>query len=64
MTVRYKVIGSQPVLGNKNPGETFDGPIDPGVEEFLLGIGAIKIVSHDVEHDKRLAENQKKRKKA
>lgn len=53
-TQRYKVIGTQPVLGDKMPGESFDGPIDPGVESFLIGIGAIKVVSHDVEADKRI----------
>lgn len=52
---RYTVTGTQPVLGDKMPGETFDGVIPEGEEQFLLGIGAIKIISNDVASDKRIA---------
>jgi hypothetical protein len=50
---RYKVVGVQPFEGHA-PGETFDGGLTEGQEEFGIGIGAIKIVSADVAHDKRI----------
>lgn len=56
---RYEVTGTQPVLDNRMPGEKFNADIDPGQEQFLLGIGAIKIISQDAESDKRLAQNKK-----
>jgi hypothetical protein len=41
---RYKVTGTQAVLGGKLPGSVFEEDIDPGVEKFLLGISAIEVV--------------------
>jgi hypothetical protein len=57
---RYKVTGEQPVLDDRKPGDVFEATLDPGVENFLLTIGAIKITSTDPEHDQRLATNQPK----
>lgn len=54
---RYKVIGEQPFEGHA-PGESFDGGLTDGQETFGLSIGAIKIVSTDVAHDQRLAQNK------
>lgn len=51
---RYKVIGSQAVLGDHLPGETFDADLADDQEEFLIGVGAIKVVSTDVKSDKRI----------
>lgn len=39
---RYKVVGAQPVLGNA-PGSTFEAVLDAAQEEFLVGIGALKV---------------------
>jgi hypothetical protein len=40
---RYKVIGSQPVLGHL-PGETFEANIPEDQEAFLKQIGGIRAV--------------------
>lgn len=58
MSKRYEVTGTQPVLDNRMPGEKFNADIDPGQEQFLIGIGALRIISHDAEHDQRFAENK------
>lgn len=51
---RYQNTGTQPILDNRMPGETWDGVVPEGVEQFLLGIGALKIISTDVAADKRI----------
>lgn len=40
----YRVVGQQPVLDHQ-PGEKFDAKLDEAHEEFLVGIGAIEVVS-------------------
>lgn len=54
---RYKVTGAQPVL-DKEPGETFDAALPEDQEQFLIQIGAIRIVSNEPGSDKRLAKNK------
>jgi hypothetical protein len=61
---RYEVTGTQPVLGDKMPGEKFDANMDEGQERFLLSIGAIKVISQDVAHDQRFAQNKAEESKA
>jgi len=41
---RYEVIGTQPVLDNRMPGEVFTAMIDEVQERFLIGIGALKVL--------------------
>ena len=43
MTKTYKVTGSQPTLDHQ-PGETFKQAIPPTLEDFLIGVGALKVV--------------------
>lgn len=54
---RYKVVGEQPVLDNRMPGDTFDATLPEDQEAFLLQIGAIKVVSNDPKTDKRLSKS-------
>lgn len=56
---RYKVTGTQPVLDDKQPGETFDAVIPESEEAFLLQIGAIRVVSVDTAADKRIGKDKR-----
>jgi hypothetical protein len=40
---RYRVVGTQPVMVHE-PGSTFVAVFHPGLEEFLIGIGALEVV--------------------
>ena len=40
---KYKVVGEAPVLDHA-PGETFEAELDGAQEEFLVGIGALKVI--------------------
>ena len=40
---RYKVVGTQPVLGNA-PGQTFIANVDQAQEDFWVQVGAVKVV--------------------
>lgn len=51
---RYQNVGTQPILGDRMPGDIWDGTIPEGQKQFLLGIGALKIISHDVQADQRI----------
>jgi hypothetical protein len=62
-TKRYSVTGDQPVLDTL-PGETFEAEIPADQEEFLISIGAIRVVSNDPKHDKRIGRNKKQAPKA
>jgi len=55
---RYSVTGDQPVLDTP-PGATFDAELPEDQEGFLISIGAIKVVSNDPKHDKRIGRNKK-----
>lgn len=55
---RFKVIGSEPVLGDKQPGETFDAALPEDQESFLVRIGAIKVISSDIAADQRLSDKK------
>jgi hypothetical protein len=57
---RYMHTGTQPILDNRQPGETWDGEMDEGQEKFLVGIGAVKIISDDVTADKRVSPEKAK----
>lgn len=59
MAKRYKVTGTQAFEGHA-PGETFDGGLTEGQEQFGLSINAIKVVSTDVASDKRIQSGQDK----
>ena len=41
---RYKVIGTSPIHGHP-PGDTFSAKLNPEEEDYLKGIGAIRVVS-------------------
>ena len=56
---RYKVTGVQPVEGHA-PGESFDADLGDDKEKFLLGIGAVRVVSNDPTSDKRMASDAPK----
>jgi hypothetical protein len=59
MPKRYKVTGTQPVLDNRMPGEMFTATIAEGQEQFLIGIGALKIVdSNPTKPAKRTAKKK------
>lgn len=44
MSKRYKVVGTQPILGHA-PGTTFTAEIDATHEQFLVGIGGLEVVA-------------------
>lgn len=45
MTVkRYKVTGEQPVLDDRQPGEVFEANVPEDQAQFLISIGALKLL--------------------
>lgn len=57
---RYQNVGTQPILDNRMPGEIWNGTIPEGQKQFLVGIGALKVISTDVGADDRLKPSNKR----
>lgn len=43
MPKRYEVVGTQPVLEHQ-PGEKFTADVPADLEEFLVGVGGLKVL--------------------
>lgn len=41
---RYKVVGTEPILDGRQPGEIFEADLPEDQEVFLKSIGAIRLV--------------------